>query len=239
MAMNNLAFIASVVGSLAIPVTVLVALLIFRAPLAELLGRIVSYEGLGQKVNFGQKLAGVEKSVSKAVAQAQETVERTQPGGTDAEQPLVAHGKWVDKSTEKNPQDIDLQRAGFIGLAALAPSNPSFVVIRAWDDLETALRKTVEIVFPDTKEVNPLHRLPDLIREGHVDESFVNAVLELRDLRNNVAHGQHNPTAGEAVTYLESTQELMLITAMVRGYVGAQQETERTRVQEQSDQHQK
>jgi hypothetical protein len=52
--MNNLGFIASVVGSLAIPVAVVAALLIFRRPLADLLGRIISYEGLGQKVNFGQ-----------------------------------------------------------------------------------------------------------------------------------------------------------------------------------------
>jgi hypothetical protein len=37
MAMNSLAFIASVVGSLAVPVTILVVLVLFRGPLTELL----------------------------------------------------------------------------------------------------------------------------------------------------------------------------------------------------------
>jgi len=220
--MNNLAFIASVVGSLAIPVTVLVALLIFRSPLAELLSRIVSYEGLGQKVDFGQKLAGAEKSVKKAVAQAQEAVERTQSDGTSAEQPLADLESWKITSTEQSQHDIDLDRPGFLGLAALATSNPSLVVIKAWEDLRVALKETARIAIPDTREVNPLPQLRELAREGYVDESFVNAVMELRDLRGSVAYGQHNPTAGEAVTYLESVQELMAIAAMVRGQVSAQ-----------------
>lgn len=202
--MNSLAFIASVVGSLAIPVTILVALFIFRRPLVELLGRIVSYEGLGQKVSFGQKLAGVEKSVSEAVAQVQDTVE---PGQLD----------------------IDLDRPGFLGLAALATSNPSFVVIKAWEDLENALEGLVETVFPGTKEVDPARRLPDLVRAGQVNESFPSAVLELRELRNSVAYGQHNPTAGEALTYLQSAQDLMVTAAMVRGYVSARNEFDQLR----------
>lgn len=227
--MNNLAFIASVVGSLAIPVTVLVALLIFRSPLAQLLGRIVSYEGLGQKVSFGQKLADAEKSVSEAVAQAQEAVERVQPGGTSAEQAAEDHASRKIISTGQSPQDIDIERHGFLGLAALATSNPSFVVIKAWEDLNTALKETVKTVYPDARPVDTLRQLPDLVREGYVNQSFLNAVLELRDLRSNVAHGQHNPTAGEAVAYLESAQQLMATAAQVGGYIGAQREMRKER----------
>ncbi len=212
--MNNLAFAASVVGSLAIPVTILVALLIFRGPLTELLGRIISYEGLGQKVNFGQKLAGAEKSVIKAVAQAQESVGRPQLGGADTEQTVADHALWKITSTEQNPHDIDLRKAKLVELAELATSNPSFVVIKAWEDLEAALMHLVKEVFPGTRDVNPLRRLPDLVKEQYVNDSYVNAVRELRDLRNNVAHGQHNPTAGEAITYLESARELSQIAEM-------------------------
>ena len=209
--MNNLEFVASVVGSLAIPVTILVALLIFRGPLTELLGRIISYEGLGQKVNFGQKLAGAEKSVIRAVAQSQESVGRPQLGGADTEQTGADQALWKITSAEQNPHDIDLRKAGLIELAELATSNPSFVVIKAWEDLEAALMYLVKEVFPGTREVNPLRRLPDLVKERYVDDSVVSAVRELRDLRNNVAHGQHNPTAGEAITYLESARELSQI----------------------------
>lgn len=228
--MNNLAFVASVVGSLAIPVTILVALLIFRGPLTELLGRIISYEGLGQKVNFGQKLAGAEKSVIKAVAQAQESVGLPQLGGADAEQTVADHALWKITSTEQNRHDIDLRKAGLIELAELATSNPSFVVIKGWEDLEAALMRLVKEVFPGTREVNPLRRLPDLVKERYVDDSFVNAVRELRGLRNNVAHGQHNPTAGEAITYLESARELSQIAridaALLEGRRTARERTD-------------
>ena len=54
-------------------------------------------------------------------------------------------------------------------------------------------------------------------------------MLELRELRNNVAYGQHNPTAGEALTYLQSAQELMGTAAQVSGYVSAQLESDRLR----------
>lgn len=237
--MNSLAFTASVVGSLAIPATVVVALLIFRSPLTELLGRIVSYEGLGQRVNFGQKLAGAEKAVSKAVVQAQKTVGRTQVGSADTGQPLVDRSLLKITSTELDPQEINLRNAGLVELAKLATSNPSFVVLRSWDDLETALTSLVQSVFPGAKEFSALRRLPDLVKGRYVDQSFVDAVRDLRDLRNNVAHGQHNPTAGEAVTYLESTRELsqvaMLTDAQVRGWIAAQQTLDATHPPEESD----
>lgn len=237
--MNNLAFVASVVGSLAIPFTILVALVIFRGPLTDLLGRIISYEGLGQKVNFGQKLAGAEKSVIKAVAQAQESAERPQLGGADTEQTVVDHALSKITSTEQNPHDIDLRKAGLIELAELATSNPSFVVIKAWEELEAALMNLVKEVFPGTREVNPLSRLPDLVKERYIDDSFVNAVRELRGLRNNVAHGQHNPTAGEAVTYLESARELTQIAlidvAQLRGMRRAREQFDEIHAAEQSD----
>jgi hypothetical protein len=237
--MSNLAFIASVVGSLAIPVTVVVALLIFRGPLTELLGRIVSYEGLGQRVNFGQKLAGAEKSVSKAVVQAEETVGRTQVGSADTERMSFDRSLWKIPSTELDPQEITLRNAGLVQLATLATSNPSFVVLRSWDDLETTLVSLVRSVFPGTRDFKAVSRLPDLVKEEYVDQSFVNAVHDLRGLRNNVAHGQHNPTAGEAVTYLESTRELSqvarLTDAQIRGRKAAQQKTEATYSSGESD----
>jgi len=210
--MNNLAFIASVVGSLAVPVTVLVVMLVFRGPLAELLGRIISYEGLGQKVNFGQKLADAEKSVSEAVAQAQQSTGQTQLSTADAEK-VAGSALLKITSPERNPHDIDLRRAGLVELAELATSNPSFVVIKAWEELEATLSELVEAAFPNARLVSPSLALPDLIKKQHVDTSFADAVRELRGLRNDVAHGQHNPTAGEAVTYQESARDLGRIAA--------------------------
>ena len=47
--MNGLEFIASVIGSLIWPALVVLVVLFFRTPIAELIGRIKSYEGLGQR----------------------------------------------------------------------------------------------------------------------------------------------------------------------------------------------
>jgi hypothetical protein len=230
--MNNLAFTASVVGSLAIPATVVVALLIFRRPLTNLLGRIISYEGLGQKVNFGQKLAGAEESVSKAVAQAQQAAEEAKLEGADIERPTLDRSLWKITSTEQDPQNVDLRRAGLIELAELASANPSFVVIKAWEDLETELVLLVESAFPETDIfVDPLPSLPDLVRRRLISESFLNAVLELRDLRNSVAHGKQNPTAGEAVAFVESTRELSTIATVAGASLRAVRDANRGAVE--------
>jgi hypothetical protein len=130
-------------------------------------------------------------------------------------------------SVEKNPSDVGLQRAGLVELAELATSNPSFVVIKGWEDLEAALRALVEAAWPGAKRSYPLRRLPDLVSEGYVDASFASAVRDFRGLRNDVAHGQHNPTAGEAVTYVESTRELAQIAMSTAAYLAGQRAAKR------------
>ena len=131
-------------GSLAVPVTIVVVLVLFRGPLTELLGRIISSEGLGQKVNFGRKLAGAEKSAIEAVAQAQKSEGQTQLSAAGAE---IASDSALLKitSAEQNPHDVDLQRAGLVELAEVATSNPSFVVIKAWEDLQATLRELARL----------------------------------------------------------------------------------------------
>jgi hypothetical protein len=73
----------------------------------------------------------------------------------------------------------------------------------------------VKSVLPDADVRNPVYWLPELVKDGHIRESFPTAVLELLDLRNNVAHGQHNPTPGEAVAYVESVRGLTSIARYV------------------------
>jgi hypothetical protein len=242
--MNSLAFIASVVGSLAVPVTIVVVLVLFRGPLTELLGRIISYEGLGQKVNFGRKLAGAEKSASKAVAQAQESEGQTQLSVAGAENIVSDSALLKITSAEQNPHDVDLQRAGLVELAEMATSNPSFVVIKAWEDLQATLRELAKVALPEARHPYGRRLLADLVNNGYVDESFARAVQDFQGLRDDVAHGKHNPTAGEAVTYLESTRDLAAIArnnaAYIAGRRAAEKATaeafaERSRVSVQSD----
>jgi hypothetical protein len=237
---NNLAFIASVVGSLAIPITVVAALLIFRGPLTDLLGRIISYEGLGQKVSFGQKLAGAEESVSRAVAQAKETAEKPQIDRVATDNPVTERALREVTSTEQTKQDFDLKTAGLVQLAELATSNPSFVVIKAWEDLSAGLTAMVKAVLPDADVRSPIYWLPELAKGKHISKSFSSAAFELLELRNNVAHGQHNPTAGEAVTYVESVRQLTAVARAVAAYNegrrAAEEHLQRALAEEQSKQ---
>jgi hypothetical protein len=124
-------------------------------------------------------------------------------GDADDKLPLGERALRQVTSAAQILLDIDLQRAGLVQLAEMATSNPSFVVIKAWEDLAADLIKTLR---PNAEIRNPIYWLPELATDGHVSGSFPGAVLELMELRNNVAHGQHNPTAGEAVTYVESVR---------------------------------
>lgn len=180
--MNGLGFVASLIASLSWPAVAAGAIILFRKPLAELLGRIKSYEGLGQKVTFGERLAEAEASVEEVAR----SVEIDHP---EAEKEIAV---------ESSP------------LAREAEANPSYVILQAWEfilDTLTAL---------DHEITGQLHArgmdrvLLDLQRRGGggVGPEFFRAFAELRDLRNRVAHGRHNPTPGEAVTYAQSVQVL-------------------------------
>jgi hypothetical protein len=219
--MNDLAFIASVVGSLAIPVTIVAALVIFRRPLAELIGRVSTYEGLGQKVTFGQKLAGDERSVNEAAAQ-----DKSQYIGIIHES-VVASAKLQEElrqqaESTKRARESAVQEQELTQLAEMASANPSFTIIKAWEELSDVLTRLAKEALPNTAVRNPVYLLPELVESGLIGESFVKAFFELFDLRNRVAHGEHNPTAGEAVTYVESVRRLVSIADRTTALSAAQ-----------------
>lgn len=167
------------------PVLILVIVLIFRRQIAGLIGRIRSYEGLGQKLTFGDQLAETEDSVDAAV----ESI-ASSPDGTDA------------------PTRPALDSAD--PLAREAEENPSFAVIQGWEGLSRSLQGLITTALgPGRGTPKSIPRATrELERAGIVNDRFVQAVEELRQLRNKVAHGQHNPSPGEAVAYVASAREL-------------------------------
>jgi hypothetical protein len=181
--MNGLQFASSLIASLSWSLVVIILVVVFRPHLGELIGRIRSYKGLGQEVTFGDRLADAENSVEEAVRSV--PVNETDP-------------KQIEKS-EPSPLSRD------------AEANPSFVVIRAWEQVVDAVNALAEIAFPGRHSRSrgfSTSLLVDLQRAELVSPQFVSAASELRDLRNRVAHGMHNPTPGEAVAYAESANSL-------------------------------
>jgi hypothetical protein len=175
---NSAQFAASVVASLSWPLVVLAALMTFRRPLSDLIGRVVTYKGLGHEVTFGDRLAAAESSVEDALS-------RSSAESFDSGRP---------------PE-------GELGLSVREVGrNPSFVIIRAWEQVQDALAEVFSSVFPGEKRRT--QPLSDLERKGIASPQYFTAVRALRELRNSVAHGNANPTAGEAIAYAESAGEL-------------------------------
>ena len=59
--------------------------------------------------------------------------------------------------------------------------------------------------------------MPELVKRELVPQDFANAVIDLRRLRNQVAHVQSKPTPDEAVAYAESAQNLALVARNIAG----------------------
>jgi hypothetical protein len=102
--------------------------------------------------------------------------------------------------------DSDLSK-----IAEDAQRNPSYVILKGWEDLAHALRGLYEVAMPGERlrvNATPVGIAATLRKEFVVNDAFVAALTELRQLRNDVAHGQHDPSAGEALAYAETAREL-------------------------------
>jgi hypothetical protein len=176
-----LAFVSSLITAALWPAVVLAAVIIFRSPLKSLLGRVKSYEGPGGKVQFGDDLARAEIAIEEAVANA----------GAGRE------GHDLTLEIENRP------------LALEAETNPSFVVLQSWEALNSVLADLIGEFLPGSRPGRGLLAgLYELQKQEVLAPGLVSAITELRDLRNAVAHGSHNPTAGEAVAYASAAQEM-------------------------------
>lgn len=179
--MNWLGLVGSLVGSVIWPVVVICALILFRRPLTDLIGRLKSYEGLGQRLTFGDRLAAAEASTDEAVSQSAITSpSQLRQGAADT--------------------DIEID-----SLVLSSESNPSYSILQAWEQLSIAITKYADAVFPGGFiRGSAINQLPRMLNSGFTTESFVRAVQDLKNLRDKVAHGEHKPTPGEAITYVDT-----------------------------------
>jgi hypothetical protein len=175
-------FFEGLVGDLAWPVTIGMLAVIFRNDVSRLLGKLTGWEGFGQKISFGEGLAQAEEK------SAHIEIEPSEPSGSTAPPETVSDD-------------------GYAWLVRQAEENPSYVVLTSWEQLTGALADLAGAMSTD-KHRPPRTRAPGALltwleRHGPLTKSTTNAIHSLRDLRNQVAHGQHNPTPGEALAYAE------------------------------------
>lgn len=174
-------FTASVIGDLAWPATLVVVVIIFRGRFGDLIGRVTDWEGLGQKVSFGKKLAEAEAKADDLKAAAQDSL--------------------------PDPLDDELRE-----LARESEENPSFVLLASWERVMGAVADLVgawsQAGIPPPKTRSPGAELAWIRKNHALTEGVQETIGSLRQLRNAVAHGQHRPLPGEAVTYAEIAGEV-------------------------------
>lgn len=188
--MDGLEFISATIGHvLSWPVLIFAALLIFRPSIKDLLGRMKTFEGLGQSMTFEESLARTEEAVDMALENSEAIPRDT-----------------VEQSGSKRTSALS-------GLEREAASNPSFAIISAWERMQDALRELHSRIFDSSqsRQSGMSVILRNLYSREQIDPGIIESVQNLRSLRNEVAHGFHNPGPGEARTYVQTVESLMTL----------------------------
>jgi len=227
--MTDAALAASLAGSLAWPAVVAGVVIGFRKPLTKLIGRVKSAEVAGQKFKFGPQLEEAEDKSAAAFSDAP-----AQPAADEASSLGVfsrvfrqfnRYDLWTtipeprDETVAPTPfEQGEMARQATNALAREAEANPSFTIIQAWDSLSQILFSYKDVVLPREQRGRSslASWLQEMEKQKEVTPSFVEAVKDVRRLRNAVAHGEHNPTPGEAVAYVDTVSKLAYVAALQR-----------------------
>lgn len=220
--MTGFEFVSALVGHvISWPVLLLLFILLYKTPLTELLGRVKKAEGLGVTVDFGDRLAAAEQVLEGAstLPVAPGPPAEGQPAGDAKEEPADGEPKFPGVRRSYG-QRLSLQEmasgqslvgsGAYDDLGRAAESEPSYLVISAWERVVAALADLAGSRLPDVPQPQPAPSalLQQLHRAGVIDDDFLEAANDLRKLRNEVAHGRHVPTPGEAANYARLARTL-------------------------------
>lgn len=170
--MDWLEAVSSWISSLAWPVAVVVLVVLLRKPLSTALGTLRHIEAPGVKADFGAVVADAEDR--------SESLKESLPA--EASERVPGRQRETDHSTTHDP---------------------SGVIIRAWQLLDDEIVEYAKVagVLRDGQHESVRNLVHRLQVAGSLERDATITLLELRDLRNRVAHGVHVPTPGEAITY--------------------------------------
>lgn len=185
--MDLLQFSAALVSALAWPLTVLVALSIFRAPIARLLSNVRRVKGVGLELDVSSEIRQLEFEVKEV---RPNILDRLQGPNTGT---AVAQGR-----TELHEQ-----------IAALAELSPGAAISFAWTRLERRLRQYLDQVpeykgkaaFLSTRVV-----MDSLLDRGMIDQGLYKILDRLRDIRNHAVHAasdSQEPSLSDAEDYAQ------------------------------------
>lgn len=184
--MDWLTFIASVIGNLAWPATLLAVVLTLRNPIAKLLPDLRKLKYKDLEVDFSKGLERVEKQLDEVVPSVPAAIEQ-QP--------------------EVQPEPLPKTRKELV--AKIADLSPSAAILESWRNIE----RTLDFYFSSRGIKRPLSGQSIA---GHLDydpnfpRQLVSAYQELRLLRNKAVHERGAISAAHAREFDEQASRLAL-----------------------------
>lgn len=107
---------------------------------------------------------------------------------------------------------LDAVRRELRDVAQESEDNPSYVLLAAWERVMGAAADLAGAWsgagVPGPRSRSQGEMLNWMRKQRAVNEGVLDTLESLRQLRNAVAHGQHRPVPGEAVTYAEIAGEV-------------------------------
>lgn len=190
MTMDFLTFLATVIGSLAWPISLLIAVFLLRKPITELLPglRRLKYKDL--EVDFGKELEKIEAVLDTVQ-------EPTKPKG---ELPIEVQREPLPKTHSEL-------------LERLTELSPNAAILESWRGVE----RTLDFYF-GSRGIERPHSgqaiLGYLDYDSNVPPQLVSAYQELRLLRNRAAHDRVNLTAEDAREFSALADRLTLALSL-------------------------
>lgn len=191
--MGWLDFVAALVQACAWPIAFIVGAIVFKGEVKGLLSRITSGKALGFELTFGQ---GIER-----LETAQEAIVLAEKADKTGAAPVSN-----DPRLEALARDT-------------AAKNPSFAVLSAWEIVLGRVHDFLASQLPPDQMVelsrysspSELAGLKRLRNGGQIGPNVVEVFAALRNLRDKVAHGESNPTVGEAVAFINNADFFVLL----------------------------
>lgn len=178
--MQRLEFVVEIVGSLAWPVTVLVIALLFRTQLQDVLRRVTGLKAPGVEINMQASEDSLDATRASVEPEVAEEADRR---------------ATAERAAEREEQ-------------AEALHDPTGVILRSWQDLSDAvftLRRESAGRGRPAKDIQTV--LSQLIEDKVISDEFAESMVQLRVVRNEVAHGVV-PTVATAQAYALNADEL-------------------------------
>ena len=182
-------FISAIVNSLAWPFTVIILLLLLKNPINFLINNIENVKYKDIEINLRKKIDQINEQVKKA--------------------DLHLSGS-ADYSFEVRKSLSDL-------VSEIAHTSPEAAIPFAWSQVESELRKIVEIhniqLHPG-KPKSSVNQLVSLLHAGIIDKEILKSINGMRMLRNAISHNyrmEERITVKDAIEYGKTAEKIIQI----------------------------